>query len=304
MKKKAEGSLLDVGGHELHMTNIDKVFWPKEGYKKGDLLLYHHEIAPYMLPYLKNRPIMLHRFPGGVGEEGFYQKDMAREHLPDWVETFPIQHEERLVNYLLIPDEATLLFAINLGSVDLHPFHSQIKDPEHPDYIVLDFDPKEIDFRHVVEAARLTHEILEDWGIESFCKTSGGRGLHIYIPLQQHFTYDEAKIIAETVALTVHQQLPNTTTVERKADKKRGKVFLDFLRNNWTQTVVAPYTVRPREGATVSTPLDWKEVTTKLNPQKFTIKTLPGRLKEVGDLFKPVLGKAKVRELKKIIRGG
>lgn len=273
----------------LSLTNLDKIYWPEEKYTKGDLLQYYESISSYILPYLKGRPIVLYRFPEGVAGKSFYQKDIDFPH-PDWVETFPIQHDGKEIKYLLINDLQSLLFTINLGSIDIHPFMSTIKSLKNPDYCVIDLDPHEVSFDKVVEAALIAHEILDEIGVKNFCKTSGGKGLHLFIPLHGKYDYDQSKQFAELICYYVHQRLPAFTSLERDPKKRPKKIYLDFLQNRFSQTIVAPYAVRPRPHALVSTPLKWEEVTKDLDPKEFNIKNISSRLKKIGDIFKPILG--------------
>jgi len=275
---------------ELKLTNLDKVYWPKEKYTKGDLLEYYDKMAPFILPYLKDRPMTLHRFPNGIDEAGFYQKNVG-PNLPRWVPTLVVKHSKEKVPYLTIPDKKTLLFAVNLGCVDLNPFNSRIQSLDYPDYLVLDLDPENIAFKYVVEVAQTIHEILEAEKIPNYCKTSGSRGMHIYIPLQAKYPYEIVKEFARLLARLAHEQIPQITSLERHPSKRKKKVYIDFLQNNFGQTVASPYSVRPKPGATVSTPLDWKEVKVGLDPGDFTIKNMIQRTKKKGDLFKGVLGK-------------
>lgn len=271
-------------------THLDKIYWPEEKYTKGDLIEYYREVAPYILPYLKDRPIVMHRYPNGITGQSFYQKDLISV-LPKGIKTATVAHEEKDIHYLLIDDVKSLLFAVNLGSIDIHPFISRVGHLEAPDYCVIDLDPQGVEWKQLIEVALTTHELLENLGVPHYCKTSGGRGLHIYIPLGGKYTFEQSKQFAHLIVAHVNQALPKTTSLERSPQKRKKQVYLDFLQNRTAQTVVAPYSVRPRPGATVSTPLDWDEVNNKLDPSGFTIKTVLKRFKKVGDIFKPVLGK-------------
>lgn len=275
---------------DLILTHLDKVYWPKEKYTKGDLIAYYEKIAPFILPYLKNRPIMLHRYPEGIEGVEFYQKDL-NFNPPSWIKTCPIQHGDRVIDYLIINDLKSLLYAVNLGSIDLHPFMARISHLENPDYCVIDLDPHEIAFDHVIEAAHVFHDILSDLKLIHYCKTSGGNGLHILLPLEAKYDFDQSRQFAELLCHIVHKELLKTTSIERSPKKRPKKIYLDFLQNRVAQSIAAPYSARPRAKATVSTPLNWSEVNKKLDVSKFTIKTIPQRLEEIGDIFKPVLGK-------------
>lgn len=271
-------------------SHTEKVYWPEENYTKGDLLSYYESMASYILPYLKGRPIMLHRFPEGIQGEEFYQKNFDDIDLKG-VKTFPVQHEGRVVHYLLIDNLKSLLHAINLGSIDLHPFLSRCQKLHQPDFCVIDLDPHDIDFKYVIQAAQLLHDHLQSLNIPHYCKTSGGKGLHICIPLNAKYDFDQSVLFAEIVALHINQQIPKQTSLERNPEKRRKKIYLDCWQNRFGQTLVAPYVVRPRPKAPVSTPLIWDEVTEDLDVTQFNIKTILPRVKHTGDLFKPVLGK-------------
>lgn len=279
-----------VEGREVSLNNLDKVFWPEEGYTKGDLISYYQEISPILLPYLKDRPMVMRRNPNGIDEEGFFQKDTTPLHLPSWTETIKIKHEQKSVQYILIQNEASLLYIVNLGCIELNPFNSRIEHLEYPDYIVWDLDPQDVPFEKVIETAHVIHEILEKCRIKGYCKTSGGRGLHVYVPLGAKYTYEQAKRLGEIVALLTHQQLPDITSLERMPAKRKNKIYIDTLQNEHTKTLASAYCVRPKPHATVSTPLKWSELKKGLHPSEFTIETIFTRLKKVGDLFKPVLG--------------
>lgn len=273
----------------LTLTHLDKVYWPQEGYTKGDLIHYYEEIAPFILPYLKQRPIMLRRFPEGIEGKNFYQKDI-KTICPDWIETCTVQHEEKEDHYLIINDLESLLFAVNLGSIDIHPFLSRTETLNKPDFCLIDLDPHDIPFDKVVEAARLIHITLDQIKVHHFCKTSGGKGLHILIPLHAKYSFDQSRQFAELICSLIHEQLPETTSMERAPKKRANKIYLDCLQNRIGQTFAAPYCVRPRPHATVSTPIEWEEVNSKLDPSKFTIKTVLSRLKKKKDLLHGLLG--------------
>lgn len=282
---------------KVEFTHLEKIFWPSEKYTKGDFIEYYSSVAKYIVPYLKNRPITLHRYPRGIQNEGFFQKNL--EDHPSWIKTISIEHEDKTVHYPLIPDIPSLLYLANYDSIDFHPFHSSISSLKHPDYLVLDLDPEKVDFSDVVETALVIHDILEKAKIKNFCKTSGGRGLHIYIPLDGSLDYDKTKDIARNIAQATLEQLPKLISLERMPAKRQGKVYVDFLRNSFGQTAVSVYSVRPLPHAPVSTPLEWKEVKKGLSPLNFTIKSVPKRLASKGDSFKGILKKSSVTNLLK-----
>jgi bifunctional non-homologous end joining protein LigD len=289
-----------VKGRELKLTNLDKVYWPKEKYTKGDLVDYYKKIAPFIMPYLKDRAENLNRHPNGIEGPSFYQKNMEHQ-PPKWVKTKKIFSEsnDAYINYLVCQDEPTLLYMANLGCIEINPWNSRINKLSHPDYAIIDLDPEAIGFDRVVEAALTTHKILEDLNVPNYCKTSGATGLHIFIPLGAKYEYELAKQFAQLIATLVNTKLPKTTSLERSPKKRQKRIYLDYLQNRKGQTLAAPYSVRPKPGATVSTPLEWKEVNQKLDPKNFTMETIFKRLDKQGDLWKPVLGKGV--DIKKII---
>jgi bifunctional non-homologous end joining protein LigD len=269
------------------------VYFPEDGITKGDIIDYYRRIAPYMLPYLKKRAQSLNRHPNGIDKPGFYHKDMDTDQIPDWLHTERLwsKSNEDYIDYLICDNEATLVYMANLGCIEINPWHSPFDDPDHPDYMIMDLDPGEIGFPHVVETALAIRDLCTEIGVDTYCKTSGATGLHIYIPLKRKYDYDEVKLFGELIATTVQARLPKTTSVERAVAKRRDKIYIDFLQNRKGQTIAAPYSVRPKKGATVSTPLLWEEVNDRLDPKAFTIATIFDRLEEKGDLWKAVLGK-------------
>ena len=288
---KGKNQEVTVNGQILRLTNLDKVFWPEEEYTKGDVINYYYRIAPYILPYLKDRPQSLYRTPNGILKKGFYQKDVS-SFAPDWVETYKIisDGEKKEKHYLLCQNLETLIYMANLGCIEINPWLSRVQRPDYPDYLVIDLDPEEIAFAKVIEAAQAVHAVLARAQIPSFPKTSGATGLHIYIPLGAKYNYEIAREFARLIATLVHHEVPGFTSLERSPKKRKQKVYLDFLQNRSGQTLASVYSLRPREGATVSTPLRWEEIKPGLDPREFTIKTIHRRLQKMGDLFKGVLG--------------
>jgi bifunctional non-homologous end joining protein LigD len=282
-----------INGHDLSFTHLGKIFWPKEKYTKRDLINYYYQVAPYILPFLKDRPQSLNRFPNGITGPGFYQKNVSGK-VPDWMTTFPYHSadDSKDKEFLVCTDEASLLYMISLGCIELNPWSSRTAKPDNPDWCIIDLDPdKKTPFDKVIETAQLTRQILEAAGVTSYCKTSGSTGLHIYFPLGAKYTYEHSKEFARVVVQHVQDKIPGFTTIERMTSARKGKMYLDFLQNRPQATIAAPYSVRPKPGATVSAPLHWEEVKKGMTTRDFTMKNMPGRLKEMGDLFKPVLGK-------------
>jgi bifunctional non-homologous end joining protein LigD len=234
----------------------------------------------------------LNRHPNGINEKNFFQKDMGRQPPPEWVQTTEIisKSDGKKTRALLCQDEATLVYMANLGCIELNPWHSRIGFLDQPDYLMLDLDPEAVSYDHVVEAAQEIRKVLDKAEAESFCKTSGKRGLHVYVPLGAKYSNEQATQLAELIARIVIARLPATTSLIRSPKARQGRVYLDYLQNGKGKTLAAPYSVRPWPKATVSTPLKWTEVRRGLDPSKFTIRTLAKRLHTVGDLWKPVLG--------------
>jgi len=282
-----------VNGHELKFSNLDKIFWPDDHVTKRDMLNYYYQVAPYILPYLKNRPQSLNRFPNGINGKSFYQKDVTGK-VPDWVSTFPYRAEddEQDKNYMLGNDDASLLYMANLGAVEMNPWSSTIHNRDNPDWCILDLDPdKRNTFDQVVETALVIKDLLDSLETVSYCKTSGSTGLHIYIPLEAKYSYDQSQLFARWIATEASEQLPAFTSIERMIRNRKGKLYIDFLQNRPGATLAAPYSLRPKPGATVSMPLHWEEVKKGLKMTDFTIKNALQRIKSEGDIFKPVLGK-------------
>jgi bifunctional non-homologous end joining protein LigD len=281
-----------LNGRPLKLTNLDKIYWKKENYTKRDLLNYYHGIAQYMLPYMKNRPQSLNRHPNGINGMSFFQKNVQGK-VPDWIETFAEYSEStrETVHYFVCTNEASLIYLANLGCIEMNPWHSTTMKPANPDYCLIDLDPHEIGFDKVIESAQAVKKVLDELSIPAWCKTSGASGLHICIPLGAKYSYDQSRQLAELIANLVHHEVPGFTSVERSPSKRRKKVYLDYLQNSKGQTVACVYSVRPKPGATVSTPLFWEEVKKGLSPSDFTIKNLFDRLKIEGDIFKPVYEK-------------
>jgi bifunctional non-homologous end joining protein LigD len=290
--RKNDSEEKKVDGHTLSFSNVSKVYWPQEQFTKGDLIEYYTKIADYMLPYLKDRPESLNRHPNGIDGEHFFQKDMG-DQIPSWIKTKEIHSEsnDKNIRYLLCQNKATLLYMANLGCIEINPWNARIQKIDKPDYIIIDLDPGENTFDDVIHTALITKKILDKAGINGYCKTSGASGLHIYIPLGAKYTFEQGKNFAHVIVQLVHEQLPELTSLERSTKERKKKIYLDYLQNRSGQTIAAPYSVRPKEGATVSTPLEWKEVKKGLHPSQFTIKTIFKRLEQKGDLFKGVLGK-------------
>jgi bifunctional non-homologous end joining protein LigD len=295
-----ETQVKTLRGRQLKFGNLSKKYWPKEGFSKRDMLNYYYQVAPYILPYLKDRPQSLNRFPNGITGKSFYQKDVTAT-APEWVKQFPYHTsvgEDK--NFLVVQDEADLLWMANLGAIEMNPWNSTIYKPDHPDWCIIDLDPTEKNsFDQVIKTAQVTKTFLDSIKVPGYCKTSGSTGIHIYIPMGARYHYDECQLFGKIIASHVHEELPDFTSIERMTGKRKGKIYVDYLQNRPKATLAAPYSVRPKPGATVSMPLHWEEVKKGLSMKNFNIKNALDRIKNEGDLFKPVLGKG--ISLKKIL---
>nr|WP_294871020.1 DNA ligase D [uncultured Pedobacter sp.] len=291
LNPKDETQVRKVKGHELKFTHLSKLYWPEDGVSKREMFNYYYQVADYILPYLKDRPMSLNRFPGGIHSKGFYQKDV-KEIAPDWADTFPYttgdgEHKQ----YLLGNDEAALLWMASLGCIEMNPWFSRSQSPDNPDYCVIDLDPDKNTFNQVIKVAQMVKEVLDQIEIPCYVKTSGSTGMHIYIPLAAKYNYDQSQMFARIIVNLVHQQVPEFTTLERMVANRKGKMYLDFLQNRPGATIACPYSLRPKPGATVSMPLAWEEVKAGMTMDDFTIFNAVDRVKETGDLFKGALGK-------------
>jgi bifunctional non-homologous end joining protein LigD len=285
--------VLPLMGQEVPLTNLQKIYWPKEGFRKGDLVNYYLQMMPFILPYLLDRPHSLNRHPNGINAPNFFQKDVQGK-VPEWIETFAEFSEStgKTVHYLVCSNEASLLYMANLGCIEINPWHARKQDYQKPDWCLIDLDPdKSNTFAEVVEVAKMVKKVLDSIGVMSCVKTSGATGIHIYLPLGANYGFEQSKKLAEGVVSLVNKELPALTSMERTPAKRKGKIYLDYLQNKETQTAAAPYSLRPKPGVPVSTPLHWDEVKQGLTPTTWTAYNIYERVKAEGDLFQPVLGK-------------
>ncbi|MCG8423649.1 MAG: DNA ligase D [Proteobacteria bacterium] len=270
----------------VSFSNVDKVFWPATddcpAYTKGDLIDYYRYIAPWILPYLRERPVVLTRYPNGVDGKSFFQKD-APSWVPDWIrtETLWSKHAQREIHYFVCEDVETLLYLANMGTIPLHIWSSRVETLSQPDWAVLDLDPKGAPFDHVVTVARAIHSLCRDLEMRCFIKTSGATGLHILLPLAGACTYQQSRTLALLLAKVVESEMPDLATTQRSIEKRNGRVYLDYVQNGHGRLIAAPYSVRPLPGAPVSMPLRWSEVTPKLDVSRFTITTAVRRMRRL-----------------------
>ena len=276
----------------VELTHLDKVFWPGERYTKGDVIEYYDKMADCLLPYLKDRPQALNRHPDGITGESFFQKNITPP-PPAWVKTVKVRTEDEAkdIRYLVCQNRDTLIYEANLGAIELNVWSSSLPRLDSPDYAVLDFDPLETSFPRVVETVLAAKKVLDELALPAFCKTSGATGLHVYIPLAPRFSYDQAQELAHLVLLVVNRRHPDLTSLERSPGKRRGRVYLDYLQNRKGATMAAPYSLRPREGAPVSMPLAWKDITPRLDPLDFDIRTVPQIVARGGDAWRDLFRK-------------
>jgi bifunctional non-homologous end joining protein LigD len=269
----------------VQLTHQEKIYFPKHKITKGQVVDYYRLVADYLLPHLKDRPQNLRRHPNGIAGPDFYQRDA--DNFPDWFKTVSIHSDEadKETCYAVSQDLDSLLYLVNLGCIELNPWHVRLDDLDHPDYVVLDLDPEAISFKKVVATAQLIKELLDELKLTGFVKTSGATGIHIYLPTGRQLTAKRARQLAELIARVVAERHPEFTSVERSPQKRQGKVYIDFLQNREHQSLAAVYSLRPQPDATVSTPLAWSELQPDLLPTDFTIKNTLARLKKRGDLW-------------------
>lgn len=273
----------DVAPRELSLSNLTKVFWPDDGFTKGDLIAYYRAIAPWMLPYLKDRPAVMTRFPNGITGKSFYQKDLP-SWVPPWLRTTAVWSEssEREIHYTLIDDAEGLAFLANLGTIPIHVWASRVRELGRPDWAIVDFDPKNAPKENVVPLTLATHELCDELGLPNLVKTSGSTGLHILIPLAGQCTYDQARSLAYLLGVTVESRHPDIATTQRNPARRGGRVYLDWGQNAHGQLLVAPFSVRPLPRAPVSMPLEWHEVVPGLDSTRWTIKDALARMEKLG----------------------
>lgn len=292
-----------INGKEIKFNNLNKIFWPQIKVAKGELINYYYQVAPYILPHLAGRPQTLNRYPNGIDGKAFYQKDVKGK-VPGWINTFPYfsEADNRQKEFLVCDNEETLLYIASMGCIEINTWSSRVNNPDNPDYCIIDLDPDKNSFNQVIEAAQLTRQILSEGEIDCWCKTSGSTGLHIYIPLKAKYSFAECREFGRLIATILHREIPGYTSIERQTRNRGGKMYIDFLQNRPQATVAAVYSLRPKPGAPVSMPLHWDEVKKGLKITDFTIRNSVARIREQGDIFKPVLGKGiSLKKVRKIL---
>ena len=289
---EAENALLRVGGHEVQLTNLGKVFWPELGYTKRDLLQYYADVSSALLPHLKDRAMVMKRFPNGIHGKWFFMKRTPSPR-PDWLQTCEIMHKSgNLIAFPMVQDLASLLWVVNLGCIDLNQWYARCDDIDRPDYVHFDLDPVEgAGFDGVRKTALIVRDALQSLGMNPLVKTSGSRGMHVYIPIVRGPVQKDVWHFAKALAKQLEQMHPSLVTAEyRVANRPRGRVLVDYNQNAWGRTLASVYSVRPTVRATVSTPVTWEEVESGFEIDDFRMDNVPGRVRKLGDLWKALLG--------------
>jgi bifunctional non-homologous end joining protein LigD len=283
--------VLRADGKEVRLTNLRKIFWPDLGLTKGDLLQYYADVAGVLLPHIRDRAMVMKRYPNGAAGPFFFMK-RAPSPRPVWIEICQIDHGSKgVIDFPMIQDRAALLWVINLGCIDLNQWYARCDDVDRPDYLHFDLDPGVgATFDRVLETALIVHEALETLKMPSLVKTTGSRGLHVYVPIVRGPTQKQVWTFAKALAQELAVRNPAIITAEyRVAKRPRGRVLVDYNQNRWGSTLASIYSVRPRPEATVSTPVTWKEVERGVGIEDFTVKNVPARVAKLGDLWKPLL---------------
>lgn len=281
-------TVLTIDGHPLKFTNLKKVYYPADGYTKRDLINFYDAVADLLVPHLAGRPLSLKRYPNGIDQDFFFQKDASG--FPDWLHREELKDDEDSKTRVIVDDRASLLYLANLGCIDQNPYMSRLGSLEHPDFILIDLDPYHCGYDRIVEAAQLVHSKLRLIGLEGYPKTTGGNGMHIYVPVEPIYEFNQTRAFAEVLARWVAAERPDLFTTPRAVSaREKGKVYFDYLQNASGKTISAPYVLRAYPGAPVATPLKWEEVAPGLKPSQFHIANVLRRFERVGDLFSGVL---------------
>ena len=308
--RSGDGKIPQTGDAEVQveervvrLTNLAKPFWPEEGITKGDLLRYYAAVAEYLLPHLVNRAMVMKRYPNGAAGEFFFQKRVPTPH-PSWIDTCSIEHASAsVIDFPIVRDLASLLWIVNLGCIDLNPWYARCDDVNRPDYLHFDLDPVEgADFDDVLKVSLLVHNALDALKMPNFAKTTGSRGIHVYVPIQRGPTQKEVWGFSKQFAQSMAKLHPDIVTAEyRIAKRPKGHVLVDYNQNAWGRTLASVYSVRPKPRAPVSTPVTWDEVQRGFAIDDFRLDNVPSRLKKVGDLWQPLVDPRKRFDLQKVL---
>ena len=288
-----DNAYLTIDGKEVRVTNLRKIFWPELGLTKGDLLQYYADVNDALLPHIRNRAMVMKRYPHGAAGDFFFMK-RAPTPRPPWIEICRIDHGSKgIIDFPMIQDRAALMWVINLGCIDLNQWYATCDDTDRPDYLHFDLDPGEgAAFDRVLETARVVHEALDTLRMPALAKTTGSKGIHVYVPIVRGPVQKQVWTFAKALAFELAARHPTLITAEYRREKRpRGRVLVDYNQNRWGSTLASVYSPRPRPDATVSTPVTWQEIDRGLRIGDFTIRTVPPRLRKVGDLWKPLLQK-------------
>jgi len=304
VKIPAAGSTtLSVKGREVRLTNLDKPFWPERGITKGQLIQYYADVAPLLLPHIEDRAMVMKRYPHGAGGEFFFMK-RAPSPRPEWIRTCRIPHDSgNVIDFPVIDDVPSLLWVINLGCIDLNQWYAKCDDVDRPDYLHFDLDPGSATWEQVLAAARIVHDALTTLKMPAYAKTTGSKGIHVYVPIVRGPLQKDVWTFAKALAQELAGRHPKLLTSEYKvANRPKGRVLVDYNQNAWGRTLASVYSVRPTPFAGVSTPITWKEVDKGVRLEDFRLDNVRARFKKTGDLFKPLLLKSKRFDLRKYVR--
>jgi bifunctional non-homologous end joining protein LigD len=291
-----------VDGKDVQLTNLDKLFWPELGITKGDLIQYYADVAPLLLPHIEDRAMVMKRYPHGAAGEFFFMK-RAPSPRPDWIRTCRIDHDSgNVIDFPVIDDLPSLLWVINLGCIDLNQWYAKCDDVDRPDYLHFDLDPGSATWNQVLQAARILHDALTTLKLKSYAKTTGSKGIHVYVPIVRGPVQKDVWTFAKALAQELASRHPTLMTSEYKVAKRpKGRVLLDYNQNAWGRTLASVYSVRPHPRACVSTPVTWQEIDRGVAIEDFRLDTVRARFKKTGDLFKPLLLKKGRVDLSKFL---
>ncbi len=294
LKKPKGDRVLQIGGERVSLTSLDRVYWPDEGLTKFDLISYYLNISAHIMPFLKDRPAILQRYPRGIKAPMFFQQDL--ESAPSFIKTVRLTNQEgRELNYAVYTTVGSLLHFVNLGTIEQHPWHSTVKHLDQPDYLMLDLDPKEAPWKNVLDVALVCKEVLDELGLPAFPKTSGSSGIHVYLPLKPKYDFGKIAEIAMALASEVARRAPKIATIQRSlAKRQKQQVYVDAMQNARGKTIASVYSARAKPGATVSMPLTWKQIQKGVKISDFTIKNAPGLLKKTHNAWKQFFENAQV----------
>jgi len=294
---------VEAGGKSVALTNLNKVFFSKLGKTKGDVLQYYADVAPYLLPHVKGRPMVMKRYPNGAEGNFFFMKETPSPH-PAWLETVAVKHGSgKVVHFPVINDLASLLWLVNLGCIDLNQWYARVDDVDRPDYLVFDLDPGSASFERVCDVALLLHDGLSSLGMPNYAKTTGSHGIHVYVPIVRGPLQSDVHAVAKEFASALVRHDPKVMTiVYRKESRPRGAVLVDYNQNRWGATLASIYSVRPTPRASVSAPVTWEEIEAGIEIADFRMDNMLARLKKVGELWKPLLAKTKRFDMSAILR--